>query len=179
MRYVSLDLEMSGPDPLRHQVLELAAVIEDTRRAATTPLAELADKANADAPDICRPEEVLPQLREFLLAHGFKSDKKDRVSVTIAGKNVATFDLLFLRELPGWGTLIKAEPATLDPAAFYLNWHKDSRLPTMLICQARAGDAEPHVAHQALADALEVVRLLRPFYEHPVYKRNNGVVGNG
>lgn len=199
MRYVSIDLEMSGPDPLRHQVLELAAVVEDTRRAAATPLDalpafrralrhpeicgtagalalnagllhELADKAKADAPDICRPEEVLPQLREFLLANGFKLDKKDRVSVTLAGKNVATFDLLFLRQLPGWGTLIKAEPATLDPAAFYLNWHKDSRLPTMLICQARAGDAEPHVAHQALADALEVVRLLRPFYEHPVYK---------
>ena len=202
LRYVSLDLEMSGPDPLRHQILELAAVVEDTRRTATTPLAELpafrralryrelagtpgalalnarllvelADKRKADAPDICRPEEVLAQLREFLLANGFKPDKKDCVSITLAGKNVGTFDLLFLRQLPGWGTLVKAEPAVLDPAAFYLNWHKDSRLPTMLICQARAGDAEPHVAHQALADALEVVRLLRPFYEHPAYKMVN------
>jgi oligoribonuclease len=114
---------------------------------------------------------VLPQLREFLLANGFKPDKKDCVSITLAGKNVGTFDLLFLRELPGWGTLVKAEPAVLDPAAFYLNWHKDSRLPSMLICQARYGDAEPHVAHEALADALEVVRLLRPFYEHPVYQK--------
>jgi len=199
MRYVSIDLEMSGPDPLRHQVLELAAVVEDTRRTAATPLAELpafrralrhpeicgtagalalnagllrelADKSKQDAPDICRPEEVLPQLREFLLANGFRPDKKDRLSVVMAGKNVATFDLLFLRELPGWGTLVKAEPATLDPAVFYLNWHKDSRLPTMLICQARAGSPTPHVAHEALADALEVVRLLRPFYEKPFYK---------
>jgi len=199
MRYVSMDLEMSGPDPLRHQVLELAAVVEDTKRAATTPLAELpafrravrhpeicgtagalalnagllhelADKTKTDAPDICRPDELLPQLREFLLANGFRTNKKDCLSVVMAGKNFATFDLLFLRQLPGWGTLVKAEPAVLDPAAFYLNWHKDSRLPTMLICQARAGDAEPHVAHQALADALEVVRLLRPFYEYPLYK---------
>ncbi|NML66876.1 hypothetical protein HHL22_16850 [Hymenobacter sp. RP-2-7] len=199
MRYVSIDLEMSGPDPLRHQVLELAAVVEDTRRTSATPLgelpafrralrhpeicgtagalalnagllAELADKNKRDAPDICRPDEVLPQLREFLLANGFKPNKKDCVSVVMAGKNVATFDLLFLRELPGWGTLVRSEPATLDPAAFYLNWQKDSRLPTMLICQARAGQAEPHVAHQALADALEVVRLLRPFYDKPFYK---------
>lgn len=199
MRYVSLDLETSGSDPLRHQVLELAAVVEDTRRTATTPLTELpsfrralrhpeicgtagalalnarllvelADKTKVDAADICRPEEVLPLLREFLLANGFKPNKKDCVSITLAGKNVGTFDLLFLHELPGWGTLVKAEPAVLDPAAFYLNWHKDSRLPSMLICQARAGDAEPHVAHEALADALEVVRLLRPFYEHPVYQ---------
>jgi oligoribonuclease len=202
MRYVSMDLEMSGPDPLRHQVLELAVVVEDTKRAATTPLAELpafrravrhpeicgtagalalnvrllhelADKTKAEAADICRPEELLPQLREFLLANGFRPNKKDCLSVVMAGKNFATFDLLFLRQLPGWGTLVKAEPAVLDPAAFYLNWHKDSRLPTMLICQARAGDTEPHVAHQALADALEVVRLLRPFYEHPAYKMIN------
>ncbi|MEJ7660367.1 MAG: hypothetical protein WKG07_12485 [Hymenobacter sp.] len=41
---------MSGPDPLRHQVLELAAVIEDTRRAATTPLAELPAFRRALAP---------------------------------------------------------------------------------------------------------------------------------
>ena len=199
MRYVSLDLETSGPDPLRHQTLELAAVVEDTRRTAATPLAELpafrralrhseicgtagalalnagllrelADKSRIGAPDICGLDDVVPQLREFLLANGFKPNKKDCVSVTLAGKNVGTYDLLFLRQLPGWGTLVKAEPAVLDPAAFYLNWHKDSRLPSMLICQARAGDAEPHVVHQALADALEVVRLLRPFYEHPVYQ---------
>ena len=136
-------------------------------------LRELADKTKLTAPDICQPDELLPQLREFLLANGFRPNKKDCLSVVMAGKNFATFDLLFLRQLPGWGTLLKAEPAVLDPAAFYLNWHKDSRLPTMLICQARAGDAEPHVAHEALADALEVVRLLRPFYEHPVYKAVN------
>lgn len=208
MRYVSLDLETSGSDPLRHQVLELAAVVEDTRRTAATPLAELpsfrralrhaeicgtagalalnarlleelADKSKTDAPDICRPEEVLPLLREFLLANGFKPDKKDRVSFTIAGKNVGVFDIPFLRQLPGWGTLVRAEPAVLDPAAFYLNWHKDSRLPSMLICQARAGDAAPHVAHEALADALEVVRLLRPFYEHPVYQAVRTPGGEG
>jgi DNA polymerase III epsilon subunit-like protein len=199
LRYVSLDLETSGSDPLRHQVLELAAVVEDTRRTATTPLAELpsfrralrhpeltgtagalalnarlleelADKSKADAPDICTPAEVLPQLRAFLLANGFKADAKDRVSFTIAGKNIGVFDIPFLRQLPGWGTIIRAEPAVLDPASFYLNWHKDSRLPSMLICQARSGMPEPHVAHEALADALEVVRLLRPFYERPFYK---------
>ena len=190
---------MSGPDPLRHQVLELAAVVEDTRRTAATPLGELpafrralrhpeicgtagalalnagllrelSDKAKTEAPDICRPDEVLPQLREFLLANGFKTNKKDCLSVVVAGKNFASFDLLFVRQLPGYGTLLKVEPAVLDPASFYLNFRKDSRLPTMLICQARAGTTEPHVAHQALADALEVIRLLRPFYERPFYK---------
>lgn len=197
MRYVSLDLETSGPDPLRHQVLELAVVVEDTKRLrplAELPsfrrllrhpeisgtagalalnarlLAELAD-AKDGAPDHCPAAEVLPQLREFLLAQGFRPDAKDRVRFIMAGKNVASYDLLFLRQLPGWGPLVRSDPAKLDPAAFYLNWHKDSRLPSMSICKARAQLADTEVAHEALADALDVVRLLRPFYQFPVYQR--------
>lgn len=202
MRYISLDLETTGGNPGRHQILELAAVVEDTkklrpltdlpyfRRVVRHPeyvgtagalalnarlLQELACKELN--PELCTPAELLPQLREFLLTQGFRPDKHDCVSVTLAGKNVASFDLGFLRELPGYGTLVRADPAMLDPAAFYLNWRKDSRLPTMQTCKARAGFADDTVAHEALADALDVVQLLRPFYELPVYKTSNGVGG--
>ena len=131
-------------------------------------LVELANKGpNAER---CTPDELLPQLQAFLVEHGFLPDPQGLVAVTLAGKNVASFDLGFLKELPGWGTLVRADPAMLDPAAFYLNWHKDSRLPTMAICKARAGFEDHEVAHEALADALDVVRLLRPFYQHPAYK---------
>lgn len=201
MRYVSLDLETSGSDPARHQVLELAAVVEDTKRPRPleelpafrrllvhpeivgTPgalvlnarlLAELADPALGPPAERCTPAEVLPQLRAFLVAQGFRPDPKDRVRFILAGKNVAVFDLLFLQQLPGWGTIIKSEPATIDPALLYLNWRKDSRLPSMAIAKARAQFADATVAHEALADALDVVSLLRPFYEFPVYKRARG-----
>lgn len=196
MRYLSLDLETSGGKPQRHQILELAAVVEDTKKLLPLPelpsfrrvvrhpeyvgtagalalnarlLQELARKE--PNPELCTPEELLPQLREFLLAQGFKTDKQNCVTVTMAGKNIASFDLGFLRELPGYGTLVRAEPAMLDPAAFYLNWRKDTRLPTMQTCKARAGFEDDTVAHEALADALDVVQLLRPFYELPVYKQ--------
>ena len=196
MRYVSLDLETSGPHPQRHQVLELAAVIEDSRRPlplAELPafrrvvrhpeyvgtagalalnarlLVELASKA--PNPELCTPDELLPQFYEFLLAHGFRPGANGHISVTMAGKNVASYDLGFLKELPGWGRLVRADPAMLDPAAFYLNWRKDSRLPSLSICKARAQFPDRDVAHEALADALDVVRLLRPFYELPVYKQ--------
>lgn len=199
MRYLSLDLETSGSNPHRHQILELAAVVEDAKRPL--PLAELpsfrrlikhpeitgtagalalnarllAELARKEPnPELCTVAELLPQLREWLLNQGFKRDKNDCVRVTMAGKNIASYDLGFLRELPGWGTLVGAEPAMLDPAAFYLNWHKDSRLPTMAICKARARFDDREVAHEALADALDVVRLLRPFYELPVYKQAPG-----
>ena len=200
MRYVSLDLETSGPHPQRHQVLELAAVIEDSRRPlplAELPafrrvvrhpeyvgtagalalnarlLVELADKT--PNPELCTPDELLPQLLEFLLLHGFRPNRNGCVAVTMAGKNIAVFDLGFLKELPGYGTLVRAEPAMLDPAAFYLNWRKDSRLPSMSICKARAQFDDRDVAHEALADALDVVRLLRPFYHLPVYQQVTGL----
>ncbi|QJX47029.1 3'-5' exonuclease [Hymenobacter taeanensis] len=196
MRYISLDLETTGGKPQRHQILELAAVVEDTKKLL--PLSELpkfrrvvrhpeyvgtagALALNAGLlqelarkepnPELCTPDELLPQLREFLLGQGFKLDKHDCVAVVMAGKNIASFDLGFLRELPGYGQLVRAEPAMLDPAAFYLNWRKDTRLPTMQTCKARAGFEDDTVAHQALADALDVVQLLRPFYELPVYQQ--------
>jgi hypothetical protein len=195
MRYVSLDLETTGGNPLRHQILELAAVVEDTKKLLPLPELptfrrvvrhpEYVGTAGALAlnagllqelariepnPELCTPAELLPQLRTFLMAQGFRPDKHDCLTVTMAGKNIASFDLGFLRELPGYGTLVRAEPAMLDPAAFYLNWRKDTRLPTMQICKARAGFEDDTVAHEALADALDVVQLLRPFYEMPVYK---------
>jgi oligoribonuclease len=195
MRYVSLDLETTGGSAEQHQIIELAAVVEDTRhprplaelpafrRVVQHPqyvgtagalalnaglLAELARKD--DNPERCTPAELVPQLREFLLTQGFRSDKHDCVAVTLAGKNIGPFDVPFLRRLPGWGTLVRSEPALLDPASFYLNWHKDTRLPTMSICKARAHFPDTTVAHQALADALDVIQLLRPFYELPLYK---------
>ncbi|MCB2409312.1 hypothetical protein [Hymenobacter lucidus] len=198
MRYVSLDLETTGGNADRHQIIELAAVVEDTRhllpltalpsfrRVVRHPeyvgtagalalnarlLEELARKD--DNPELCTPPELVPQLRGFLLQHGFKVDKHDCVVVTLAGKNIGPFDVPFLRHLPGWGTLVRHEPALLDPAVFYLNWRKDTRLPTMSICKARAHFADDTVAHQALADALDVVQLLRPFYELPLYKQIN------
>ena len=201
MRYVSLDLETSGSDPLRHQVLELAAVVEDTKRPRPlaelpafrrllihaeivgTPgalvlnarlLAELAAPPLPPPTERCTPAEVLPQLREFLVTQGFRPDDKDLVRFVLAGKNVAVFDLLFLQQLPGWGTIIKSEPAVIDPALLYLNWRKDSRLPSMAIAKTRAQFPDPTVAHEALADALDVVQLLRPFYKFSVYKRARG-----
>lgn len=202
MRYISLDLETSGGRPDRHQILELAAVVEDTKHLM--PLAELpafrrvvrhpeyTGTAGALAlnarllqeltskepnPELCTPEELLPQLREFLVQQGFRPDKHDCISVTMAGKNIASFDLGFLRVLPGYGTLVRAEPAMLDPAAFYLNWRKDTRLPTMSTCKARAGFEDDTVAHEALADALDVVQLLRPFYELPLYQQVRPATG--
>ncbi|EMR02637.1 3'-5' exonuclease [Cesiribacter andamanensis] len=189
MRYLSIDLETSGTDPDQSQILEFAAVLENTRQpllpveelpclrlAVHHPLIsgtvgalainarllqELSDarqKTNMP-PDHCLPEEVLVRFAEFLDAQGVNRKK----ALVAAGKNFATFDLPFLQRLPGYGELLWISNAVLDPALLYLNWQKDSKLPNMASCKRRAGLPE-EVSHQALDDARDVVRLLRPFY---------------
>lgn len=189
MRYLSIDLETTGFDPLRCQVLEFAAVLEDTRRPEV-PLEELpslrlvvhhelltgqvgafamnarllqeiseAEEKNNLPADHCLPAEVLLRFADFL-----DQQQVDRKRALVAaGKNFAAFDLPFIQLLPGYGTLLHISNAVIDPALLYLQWQQDSRLPNMEACKRRAGLPE-QVSHQALADARDVIALLRPFY---------------
>lgn len=189
MRYLSIDLETSGSDPFRYQILEFAAVLEDTtlpqvpieelpslrlvvhhEELLGTPgalamnarlLQEISDAtAKNNLPhDHCLPPEVLVRFAEFLDQQGVNRKR----SLVAAGKNFASFDLPFIQQLPGYGELIKISNAVIDPAVLYLNWQKDKRLPNMSSCKTRAGLSEV-VSHQALDDARDIIRLLRPFY---------------
>lgn len=189
MRYLSIDLETTGFDPLHCQVLEFAAVLEDTRHPEV-PVEELpslrlavhheiltgnvgafvmnarlleeiseAEEKNNLPADHCLPAEVLLRFADFLDQH--QIDRKR--ALVAAGKNFATFDLPFIQQLPGYGTLLHISNAVIDPALLYLQWQQDSRLPNMEACKRRAGLPE-QVSHQALADARDIIALLRPFY---------------
>jgi oligoribonuclease len=189
MRYLSIDLETTGSDPATCQILEFAAVLENTA-TPHVPVEELpslrlvvhhpllsgtagalamnarllqeitdAEARNNLPPDHCLPPEVLVRFAEFLDLHGV--DRKR--ALVAAGKNFASFDLPFLQLLPGYGELLHISNAVIDPAVLYLDWHKDKRLPNMSSCKTRAGLSDV-VSHQALDDARDIVRLLRPFY---------------
>ena len=192
MRYLSIDLETTGADPLNCQIIEFAAVLEDTK-ASDVPVEELpsmrlavhhevitgavaaltlnarllqeitdAQQKNNLPEDHCLPIEVLPRFALFLDKHGV--DRKR--SLVVAGKNFAGFDLPFIQQLPGYGELIEISNAIIDPALLYLDWQKDRRLPNMSTCKSRAGLPDK-VSHQALDDARDIIRMLRPFYSKP------------
>lgn len=105
--------------------------------------------------------EHLPDaLACFLSKNNFPQDKKGRLKVTVAGKNVAGFDLRFLNsKIKDWG-IISLYQRVLDPAILYLDHENDTAVPDMKTCMERAG-ISGEVAHTALEDALTVVRLLR------------------
>ncbi|AHM61347.1 hypothetical protein D770_15465 [Flammeovirgaceae bacterium 311] len=199
MRYLSIDLETSGSDPLTCQIIEFAAVLEDTH-APDVPVEELpylrlavhyeiicgnvaalamnarllqeladAEQKNNLPPDHCVAAEVLPRFAEFLDA---QQVNRKRALLT-AGKNFASFDLPFIHNLPGYGELLTISNAVIDPALLYLDWQKDRKLPNMSTCKERASLSEI-VSHQALDDARDVVRLLRPFYKRFVEPDQQG-----
>ena len=190
MHYVSIDLETTGTNPDRNQIIEFGAVIENTNK--NTPLEDLprfkriikhpeyigqafALELNArifkelvnptGAAQICKPEELAEAFKSFLVNNGFDLDKQGYVRLVAAGKNFGNFDLQFLNNLPQWREHIRISHKILDPAMYYIDFSRDHELPSLEECKIRAGLEETTVTHDALDDALDVIKLLRQQYK--------------
>lgn len=85
------------------------------------------------------------------------------ITINVAGKNFATFDKVFLEELPWWKKLIRTRSRILDPAILFCDWNEDESLPSLIKCKERA-NIEGIVTHNALEDAWDVIELLRKHY---------------
>ncbi|WP_026463676.1 exonuclease domain-containing protein [Adhaeribacter aquaticus] len=190
MRYVSIDLETTGTDPDRHQIIEFGAVIENThknlelenlprfKRVVKHPeYIGMAFALNMNArifqelvqptgsTQVCAANELAEQFKDFLVNNGFDAEEKGYVRITAAGKNFGTFDLQFLNKLTNWLDHIRISHKILDPTMYYINYQEDEALPSLEECKKRAGFEDATVTHDALDDALDVVRLLRQQYQ--------------
>jgi oligoribonuclease len=189
MRYVSIDLETTGTRPDRHQIIEFGAVIENTNQATDlqnlprfkriVKHAEYTGQAFAfnlnarifqelvkptGAATVCQAQELAIEFKDFLINNGFEPEENGRIYIQAAGKNFASFDLLFLNQLPNWRDHIRISHKILDPVMYYVDYDADESLPSLEECKRRAGFEDPTVTHDALDDALDVVRLLRQHY---------------
>jgi oligoribonuclease len=181
-KYVSCDIETTSLDPQTGQILEIGAVIEDIENPL--PLAKLpvfhtyvihkeirgdafalsmnsvilrkianwrSDESGANYTD---PEQVGARMKSFFEKHSIDPER-----VTAAGKNFASFDLQFLKNLPFFTNCVRFNHRSIDPAILY--WRKgDVKLPDTKLCYERAG-IQKEVAHTAVDDALGVVELIR------------------
>jgi oligoribonuclease (3'-5' exoribonuclease) len=178
MPYVSIDIETTGLDPETCQTLEVGAVIDDWKspinqlptfrrilmheQIVGTPFAlalnagllkQIAADHGPDDP-FCQPKEL-----GYLLADWVKCYGLDPMDLQAAGKNFASFDMLFLKRLPNFNTFVKFRHRVLDPAILYYQ-PADGKLPDSKTCYERAG-LDAKVAHTAVEDALAVVWLVR------------------
>jgi DNA polymerase III epsilon subunit-like protein len=197
MKYVSIDIETTGLDPQKCQILQIGAVIEDTNRVI--PLDQLAKfncivehqeyvgqptalamnakilKVLGDMERLVDKEErvnyrkvnnivpvgmVAQSFSMWLIANGFKATETGAVKINAAGKNFATFDKLFLQNIIGWTSKIQMRQRIIDPAILFVDWINDDSLPNLNSCIRRAG-LDGEVSHDALDDAIDVIRVIR------------------
>jgi oligoribonuclease len=90
-------------------------------------------------------------------------NRAPKAVINVAGKNFATFDKVFLEKLPRWKQLIEIRNRILDPAILFVDWKSDKALPGLNACKDRAG-IEGLVTHNAVEDAIDVVKVLRTKY---------------
>jgi hypothetical protein len=78
--------------------------------------------------------------------------------LVVAGKNVAGFDIPFLKQIKG--LFPKFHHRVIDPGMMYFNPCIDEIPPDLKECKKRANLPEV-VSHEALDDAWDVIQLLR------------------
>ncbi len=192
MRFVSIDLETTGGDPWRHEIIEFAAIIYNTRqpvarddapsfRVLMQPTFAYAQSAalrmnqklieELQAPDfdtiVVTEAALVDQFAAFLLQHGFVKHERGRIRIQAAGKNFDKFDRIFLERLPLFRQQISLHRAALDPGLLFWNPKKDKQwIPSLSTCKKRIGLADPTVAHRGLDDAWDVVQLVQYYADH-------------
>lgn len=184
MIYVSIDIETTGLNFEKDQILEIGAVAQELggkqlgvfraaiwhERISGSPialdlnrdlLAEIAE--NEDSGTHQGLFWALDRFRDFLNRF---SDGEGRV--VAAGKNFSSFDRIFLeRDLnrTGLATVSPFHPRTLDPTILYLR-PEDTVPPNLAECIHRAKKLNDSIyqAHQALSDALAVRDLIEHYF---------------
>jgi oligoribonuclease len=188
-KYASIDLETTGLDPSYCRIIQFGAVLDDLESPLDElpryevlvlnegnhyPGQSYAFKMNADLMGrIAKCHATLDkgeEETEYWVTHQTLSRDFQRFlqawdwdgeGLLCAGKNYASFDARFLDLVPGWQERIKPRHRTLDPGSMYFEAGDGSRPPGLSKCLQRAGIENTEVAHTAVADALQVVQLIR------------------
>ena len=105
--------------------------------------------------------------KRFLIQNGYEEDH-DKVTITVAGKNFASFDLQFLKKKTDILKHVNIRSRIIDPAILYLK-DGDNAPPGTEECKRRAG-LSTVLAHTAEADAKDVIELIRKHFKNTFSK---------
>ena len=103
---------------------------------------------------------VAHSFQMWLASNGIPAEATGCVKINAAGKNFASFDKVFLQKLPNWSSNVQIRQRILDPAILLMNWKTDESLPNLQVCMDRC-ELAGEVTHDALQDAIDVVRVIR------------------
>jgi hypothetical protein len=189
MKYISMDLETTCIDPkIPENVLQMSLVVEDTQNPV--PVEELPHFTcfiksidnqytgqasalgmngwifnilcgrtdNDTGYPILYQQEAWLQACAFVDEH-FRGQSGRAKGVKIAGKNVGIFDMQFIpKEL-----MSRFSAKSIDPTSMFIDWKAEKPLLSLGEIKKKL-DFDPHVAHDAREDALDVIKVLRTTY---------------
>lgn len=183
MKYCSIDIETCGLNEENCDILEFGAVLDDLKNPIPIKMLpkfhcyfnlpnykgepyalsmhakifrRIAEKEKGYT--YCSPMKFGYMFKQFLLKNGYESER-DIVSINFAGKNPSSLDIPFLKKKTDISKHIHIRHRIIDPSILYVK-RDDECLPNLSECKKRAGMSE-HVSHTAIADAIDVVELLR------------------
>lgn len=190
MQYVSIDIETTGLDPVKNDIIEFAAVIDEVgskvsidelpsfRRyiTKTEPYVgeakalsmhqRIFERIAAGDPECIGIEDLMFAFGNFLQSNAIVPNSKGKTVINVAGKNFGSFDMQFLlAKIPDncWNG-ISFRRRFIDPSILYMR-SGDKCLPDLETCVDRmcedTGLRQEWSHHTALDDAMQVVRLFR------------------
>lgn len=188
MKYCSIDIETTGLNHDNCDILEFGAVLDDLcsempvkhlptfhcyfvshvycgEPKALSMHAKILDRiANREKGfTYVAPTKFGNMFKKFLMKYGYELEN-DKVIINVAGKNFGSFDLQFLNKKTDLNKHVVISNRFLDPSILYVR-NGDKRLPDLSLCKKRA-NLEETVNHDALSDAIDVVKLLRHSLGH-------------
>lgn len=187
MKYVSIDIETCGLDPVNSSILEAAFVIEDTNK--NTPIENLPYFHIYFLPEngkfykgepyaLSMHSEIFKRIAkldpaysysypinfgelfaQFLSKNDFREMELGKIAINVAGKNFGSFDLQFFNNQTDLNKYVKIRSRIIDPAILFLQ-PEDNVLPGLDLCKQRAG-LNNKVSHNALDDARDIISIIR------------------
>lgn len=193
MKFISIDIETTGLDPQKNQILEFGAVAIDTSCGNASYVdnfrAVFIHKELTGNPiALTMNKDLISEINEILKIKDFDYDEYNSDhSANILARNSDEFQAYFdqwlgsigfterltlagknlasfdLKFIEAAGIKIKYRHRMIDPAILYVDWPTDETLPDLQQCLDRAGIVK-NVSHTSIDDALDVAELVLKSY---------------
>lgn len=188
MKFISIDIETTGLDPQKNQILEFGAIAIDTSYPTVPYIADfravfIHQELTGNPIAFTMNTELISDISNVLKTKSFDYDMCNASGNNVYVRNSEEFQKYFdqwlerinfterltlagknlasfdLKFIEAAGIKIKYRHRMIDPAILYVDWEKNETLPDLQQCLDRAGIVKS-VEHTSLGDAGDVAELV-------------------
>lgn len=189
MKFISIDIETTGLDPQKNQILEFGAIAIDTSYPTVPYIAEfravfIHQELTGNPIALTMNSKLIDDIGFVLKSKEFDFEIQNALAPNdVCVRSAEEFQKYFdewlerinfterltlagknlasfdLKFIEAAGIKIKYRHRMIDPAILYVDWEKDETLPDLQQCLDRAGIVKS-VEHTSLGDAGDVAELV-------------------